>query len=375
MVCRFLTVLVVILATGCGSPPTSPESTPPTVTVSGAAATAPAPGTVIPYASQPVTLLATLPVATPALPLTPFVDVATDAAFLSIVQTQPLSGDPGASVQLALGALTPGTYYWRVRAIAASTVTLSTSSSFTVGANATLAAPELYTADDLTIYPTPRLTVSRLSGVSRPSGRIEYRFDVALSDSFLPVFQSTTVSETTGNATFSAAFDGWLPFDTTFYWRVLARDTVTGASAYSAVRHFSTTSAVVNGQAALFVIKYCNPSATPTVANSETHAFDGTATTSTTGIEFSTSDSLRLVLSRTTTGAEGTLRGRAFERLGFKQLRIGPSAVQVDQPVSTSASVSGTTIEGAFSGYLEYYYALNPSGGCTGTVNWRLFVK
>jgi hypothetical protein len=83
MMRRFLTALAVILATGCGSSPTSPESTPPTVTVSGAAATAPAPGTVIPYASQPVTLLATLPVATPAAPLTSFVGVATGAAFLS----------------------------------------------------------------------------------------------------------------------------------------------------------------------------------------------------------------------------------------------------------------------------------------------------
>jgi len=138
---------------------------------------------------------------------------------------KPLSGDPGASVQLTLAALTPGTYYWRVRTISPSAVSLSTVSSFVVSSAVPLAIPQLYTKDDVTVYPRPQLTVNRIPGGTRPIGRIKYRFDVALSTTMLPALLTRSIDDDSAIFTIRPSDD--LALDTTYYWRVTAVNTLT----------------------------------------------------------------------------------------------------------------------------------------------------
>jgi len=370
MMRRLLTGLVVVLATGCGSSPTSPESTPATVTVSGAAATAPATGTVIPYASQPVTLLATLPVATPAVAVTSFVDVATDTAFLSIVQTQPLSGDPGASVPLALAALTPGTYYWRVRTIAAAAVSSSSASSFVVSSTVPLAIPLLYTKDDVTVYPRPQLTVNRIPGGTRPIGRIKYRFDVALSTTMLPALLTKSIDDD-DSAIFTIRPPDDLALDTTYYWRVTAVDTLTTASAASEVRHFHTTPATLEGRAALFVTLDCQ-ALLPSRPPAETIAIDGSVTLSPVTVGFVALNTLRLELVRSGDRVTGSISGASGERLGGREVRVGST------PFATSGVATDSLAEGTYDGYLGAFTVGGSSNGTScvsNNVRWKLYFR
>jgi len=366
-----------VFAAACGAGPTSPSQSNSPVVVSGAAATAPAVGTVIPFASQPVALLATLPTTTPPTAFTPFVDVATDATFNNIVQTLPVPGNPADSVQVTLSSLSPGTYYWRVRSVVSATVNLSSSSSFVVGSTTALPAPQLYTADNITVYPRPQLTVNRIAGARRPAGQIQYRFEVALTPGFLPVLRSTTVSEDPDTGSYSMYFDDDdLPLGTVFHWRVTAVDTATNASSYSVVRRFTTTPATINGQPSLLLTRDCRNSPTVAIPHLFTRVFDGTATVSDTSILFTATDSLVLSLNRSGSTVRGTINGRARERLGNYEAIVGPSYGEFAVPVPTSGAATATSAEGTYDGYLEFYLPLDPGNGCVANgVRWKLYLR
>lgn len=363
-----------VLATACGSSPASPSATTASVTITGGAATAPSSGTVIPYASQPVMLLATLPKAMPSAAMTSFVDVASDAAFATIVQTQTASGADGASVQVALSSLASGTYYWRVRTSTTSITSVSSSSTFTIGASAGLSVPQLSgTADGRTAYPRPLLTVSRLSGSARPAGRIVYRFDVARSNNFLSEAVSVEVAESALATvlSYSVRPSADLSLGATYYWRVVAIDTTTYASASSEIRSFTTTSALGASPAALFLTLDCHDRL-PTNPPAETIATDGAVVITGSKIVFTAVDSLVLDLTRTEATLAGTIGGFAGERLGGRQIQIGVNAYPA------SGTVGDAVAEGTYDGYLGFYTLGGSSNGtgCTANgVRWKLYYR
>lgn len=375
---RFIAVSVLLLAAACGSSPAAPTSAASTVTISGASAAAPATGTIIPYANQPVTLLATLPVTTPATTVTSVVDVASDSTFTVTVQSHTLSGNPGASVQVTLSALPSGTYYWRVRTIGPSEVNLSTASAFVISGTTAIEAPTLVTSDNVIVYPRPQLTVRRLAGATRPDGRIQYRFDVALTPLFLPVFRSTTVPETGG--ILSMYFDDEeLPLATTFYWRVTAIDTVTGGSAVSGTQRFTTTPTTASSNAALFLTLDCRnpiPPISVRVPHVYTRAFDGVLSIAASTLRFTAGRSLVLTLAQAGSIAQGTINGAATERLGSYEAQVGTGFGQTNTPMPTTATLSPNFAEGSYDGYLGFYpVALDGDGCVSNNVRWKLYYR
>src|SRR5579864_1224397 len=101
-----------VTSTACSSPAK------PSVSVVSGHPVSPTTGAQFSYYSQPVTLVIANGVATQGAPITT-VEVATDAAFTSVIVMQSVSPDSTGQLALTLDHLTPATtYYWRVKTVA-----------------------------------------------------------------------------------------------------------------------------------------------------------------------------------------------------------------------------------------------------------------
>ena len=216
--------------TSCSSP-----SGPGTSVAAGRPA-APSSSTSISYYSQPIALTITTGVATGGAAATTTVEVATDAAFASMVTTQAVTADASGHATLMLDHLNPATtYYWRVKTTAPGNPgALSQVDHFSVGPILVIQSPTLVQplADT---YPHKRATFTVTNAThTGPDATLTYRFDVATDAAFGNVVVSATVPETATQTSFTPGVD--LTPGTTYYWRARASDLgkgVTGAASGS----------------------------------------------------------------------------------------------------------------------------------------------
>ena len=240
-------VLVSALAlAGCeaskSSNPLSPSVAQPIpgVEISAPKMLEPQPGTKIPSASQPVTLLIENAGSTGVRPLSYSFDIATDSAFTNKVFSRDsiAPGDAGRTSLRLPDALASGrTYHWRARAQdGANTGPYSAAAAFDVFTPIVIAPPVM-------VSPAPNSTVLSLrpafvindSARSGPAGAITYLIDLADSDSFSNKVATWTAVETPNQTTLTSQVD--LVSGKVYYWRVRASDpTTTGA--YTATQAF-----------------------------------------------------------------------------------------------------------------------------------------
>ena len=214
----------------------SPETASVTDAKTGITLTAPVPvspanNQQIRYSDQPIRLVATGAVTTGATALTHTFEVASDAAFATIVATK--QGAESGGQQAATLDRLPGakTYFWRARASSGGTSgPNSAARSFQVGPEVVLQAPSLsFPAQGGTLTGTPRLTVNNVSR-SGPVGTITYRFDVSDSSSFGRIVTTGTATEQSGGQTTLQLSANALASGSTYYWRVQASDSPSGVS-------------------------------------------------------------------------------------------------------------------------------------------------
>lgn len=246
---RALGVVVALAATACGgSTPTSPSGganagTSLTASVAAPRSLTPASGAQIANAAQPVNLLVQNAVVTKGAGTTYTFEVATDSAFANKVQTKDAvaEGD-GGQTGTKLDALAAAKdYYWHVRAQGGGTVgVFGATNKFTIGPAITLDAP--VPIGPLTSAQTSVRPAFRVANAARTGspGAITYRFDIATTSTFSPVFITGTANEGVNETGFIPPTD--LPVDSTFFWRATALDVANDVtSAPSTAQSFRTT--------------------------------------------------------------------------------------------------------------------------------------
>ncbi len=224
----------------CGSSPTSPAGS---VTVTTAAAVAPANGAQIANVAQPVTLSIHNALVTDAsVGVTYTFEVATDAGFANKVLTRDVPQSAG-QTSLKLDPLAAGhDYYWHVRTTGADTIGVFTSAlKFTIGPAVVIQAPVVASpaGGATSVLQRPTLTVNNAVHTGPVGGSLVYRFDVATNNTFATIIASGTVAEGSGQTSFTPTAD--LAITQTFFWRVQvfdAADNVT--SPFSSAASFTT---------------------------------------------------------------------------------------------------------------------------------------
>jgi hypothetical protein len=213
----------------CAKSPVAPSGA---VSVTTPAVLAPANGAQIPNLKQPVTLTVNDAFVTDSSTAVLYVfEVATDAAFVSKVQSP--TAPPGeGQTSVFLNALAPGqTYYWHVRATGGGTLgTFSPASTFAVGAAVTVAAPTVVAPFSGALpsgWPTFVIADSQRSG---PVAQVSYRFDVSTSSTFASTVLTATVPEANGQTSFTPSINTPVPVGTPLFWRATAIDTPDGVS-------------------------------------------------------------------------------------------------------------------------------------------------
>jgi phosphodiesterase/alkaline phosphatase D-like protein len=220
---------------GCASP------TKPSVSVASGRPVSPTTGTQFSYYSQPITLVVANGVVTGGASLVTAVEVATDAAFTSVVTTRTVSPGTNGQPTITLDHLSPATtYYWRVKTTAADNPGVySSPASFSIG-------PQLVIQPPAPVQPLagsfqhkrPTFTVMNATHTG-PDATLTYRFDIATDSAFTNVVTSGTASEGSQQTSFTPAVD--LTSGATYYWRAQASDTMKGvAGGRSAPQVFTT---------------------------------------------------------------------------------------------------------------------------------------
>jgi hypothetical protein len=194
----------------------------------------PANNALITYQSQPVTLVVANALATKPGDSTYTFQVATDAAFTTIVQTKDgVAEGSGGQTSVRLDSLTGARdYYWHVRATSAGTTgVFNAPFKFTVGPAITISTP-------LPIAPlngthTVLRPALRVTNVARqgPAGTITYKFEISTVSTFASILAGAPVAEGVVETGFIPPSD--LPTGVTLFWRATAIDaanTVTSAS-------------------------------------------------------------------------------------------------------------------------------------------------
>jgi hypothetical protein len=224
-----------ITAAGCSSPTT------PGVTVVAAKPASPSNASTFSYYSQPVTLVVTTGVATGGATPTSTVEVATDAAFTTLVTTQAVSAGATGQVTLTLDHLSPATtYYWRVKTAAGNNPGVySSPASFSIGPLLVIQPPvpvQPLSGSFQHKRPTFIVTNAQRTG---PAASLTYRFEVATDPAGSAIVASGSVSEGPNQTSFAPAVD--LVPGGSFFWRVQASDvTKNVSSAYSGAQAFTT---------------------------------------------------------------------------------------------------------------------------------------
>lgn len=226
-------LLPMVLA--CSSP------TAPDVSVASARPLGPTTGTQISYYSQPVTLAVTSGVTTGSASPVTTVEVATDAAFATIVTMQVPTVNTAGQLTVILDHLAPSTtYYWRARTKAGNNPgTVSSAASFSIGPPLVIQpSVALQPLADTFPHKRPTFVVANATHTGPPA-TLTYRFEVATDATFHTLVAGAAVPEVATQTSFTLTTD--LMSGTTYYWRAQASDTakdVTGP--YSAAQAFTT---------------------------------------------------------------------------------------------------------------------------------------
>lgn len=230
------------VASACSkSTPATPSGASVTASVTVPVPVSPAANATVANSSQPVTLVVQNAAATTGTPSYSF-EVATDVNFASKVQTKDgIAQGTSGQTSVRLDALAPGRdYYWRARVISEGTTgAYSVVAKFTVGPAITVDPPGLVApADGATEGGQVYFTASN-AGRGGPVGPLAYKFEISTSSAFSTVLFTATVPEGNGQTRWNPT---GLQNNTTYYWRVTAVDTASGAqSAPSVVRRLVTS--------------------------------------------------------------------------------------------------------------------------------------
>ena len=233
--------------------PLSPDIAGPLagVTITASAAIQPVDGQLIDVDAQPVNLIFQSAVSNSPRPVRHDVQVAQDDRFASILQTFEVErpGDGGiVSFELPL-SLDAGVYYWRTRAFdGANTGAYSNAFRFEIFVEITIEAPTRSTPPDGSTTPVldPLLVVDNVTITGGTTTEVEYRFDIATTQSFSSPVATFSVPPGPGSTT-TVQPDN-LDNGQTYFWRV--RVTAMGRNAavtgpYSATWSFITPSIAI----------------------------------------------------------------------------------------------------------------------------------
>jgi hypothetical protein len=193
------------------------------------------------FTDQPLTLTVKNAVTTGKTALTYSFQVASDAAFTSLVVTQDgVAQGANGQTSLVINKLAGAkTYFWRARAFSGTLAGLyAPARSFSVGPEIVLQTPvPASPAQNATVSGNASLIVNNIQR-SGPVTQIFYRFDVADSSSFGHIVFTANVAEQSGDTQTSASVPGTLSAGT-YSWRVSAADPASGISTpFSAVFSF-----------------------------------------------------------------------------------------------------------------------------------------
>jgi hypothetical protein len=178
-------------------------------------------GAQIKNVNQPVTLAIGSAVATGSRALTYTIEVASDAAFGTIVYTK--SG-LAADASQVIDKLSPDkTYYWRARATSGSLPgPNSKPRSFTIGPQVLLSTPATASPSSSGVVGAQVTLTANNVQKTGPAGQVLYRFQVADSSSFGNIVFDSTVAEQGGGTT-SVSVTAKLS-NGTYWWHVQASD-------------------------------------------------------------------------------------------------------------------------------------------------------
>jgi hypothetical protein len=219
----------------CSSP------TQPGVSVAASRPLGPTTGTQVSYYSQPVTLRVSGGTTTGSGAPVTTLEVATDAAFSTILMTLVPTANASGELTVTLDHLAPSTtYYWRTRTTAGNNPgAVSSAASFSIGPQLIIQPPvAVQPLADTFPHKRPTFVVANATHTG-PSATLTYHFEVATDSTFSSLIASGTVAESATQTSFTPASD--LMSGTTYYWRAQARDTTTGVTGpYSSAQAFAT---------------------------------------------------------------------------------------------------------------------------------------
>jgi hypothetical protein len=345
-------------------------------------------GAQVAYNTQPVKLVVDNGVATGSVLVGDTFEVATDAAFATLVVSKSLPQSASGQTALMLDPLSPATYYWRVRAAAGDATV--TSPTFTFNVAVALPAPVLVSpASGVLIgdLDQPVTLVAQSAISSQQVGSVTDTFDVATDSAFAHIAVSKSVPQAAGGQT-SLVLDT-LPPNASYYWRVKAE--ASGAlSAVSGTSSFRIGPAIVSGPYRLtidlpyeWVYGSCKPPAT-TVTQ---FLFDGNLTRNTHTLIFAgpfvSSAALTLRVTLSGSRVAGSLVSDGYPTTAVVGVpwnfsvwisKAGPAGQNMPStPVDVSGSVNATDarVTGSFDGYVlaEKY---DRAFYCGGSYPWSL---
>jgi hypothetical protein len=360
----------------CSSP------TKPSASVVSARPVSPATGTQVAYNTQPVKLLVDNGLATGGVPLSDTFEVATDAAFATVVVSKSVAQSASGQTSLVLDPLPPATYYWRVRGGAnGATVT---SATFTFNIAVALPLPVLVSpASGVLIghLDQPIKVVVQNPAPTPPVSGVTNSFDVAADAAFADIVVSKTVPTAATGPTV-LVLDPLAP-NTTYYWR--ARAAASGAiGATSATAMFRVGPATVSGPYQ-FTIALGTLCPDPYV---NVLLFHGELTVANAMWQFRASDDpgppiplplgpdlLQLILNPSRTIVSGSMQGKnKWVDNAPYYLYFGSSDFSPPPTVPVSGSVSSDgVIAGTFSSRIDLLHrSYSIRNSCTGTFHWIL---
>jgi len=202
----------------------------------------PVANTLIPYQSQPVTLVVANAMVTKPGGTTYTFEVATDFAFTSKVQTKDGVAEGSGQSSVRLDVLGPSRdYYWHVRATSGGTTGVFTAPlKFTIGAQITISTPvPIAPLNGAQTAPRPALRVANVARTG-PAGAITYKFEISTVASFASILMTGTNTEGVNETGFIPTSD--LPSSGALFWRATAMDVANGvSSAPSPVQSFTAS--------------------------------------------------------------------------------------------------------------------------------------
>jgi hypothetical protein len=236
-----LVILTVLGATACGSNPAQPSASSSfTVPVS----LLPADRARLRNLDQPITLSVQNAVITQAGTTTYTFEVATDTAFSAKVQTKDnVAEGTGGQTSVKLDTLPANNdYYWHARAQRAGTVgPFGATRTFNIGPAVVLSPPvAVAPLTGALAASRPTFTVSNIVRLGQ-AGPLVYTFEIALNSGFSPDAITGTVSEGSGQTSFTPATD--LASGVTYYWRATAIDATDSLSSPPSTTQIFTTAA------------------------------------------------------------------------------------------------------------------------------------